>query len=287
MCSAFGLGSQTGVPLEHEATGVIPDDAWKRKHHPKEGKWSAGDSVNMSIGQGDVLVTPIQMALVASTIANGGMVYKPRMVLEIQTPEGESVLDFEPIVQGRLPVSPQNMQAMRDAMANVVENGTARRVKEALYKEEKDAPKLTHIKVAGKTGSAQKEERDRRTGESVKQTRTWLISFAPYQEPRYAMAVIAEGGDAGGTTAGPLSGTIYRKIFQLEEERKSPNTAGARGSRRPAAVAATPVSEKVAGFEGEVTGELLEDSSMPIQPTTTDETEVQPNSLPAEKVNLP
>jgi penicillin-binding protein 2 len=269
MASAFGLGQATGIPLDHESAGLLPSDAHMRRTQKRS--LSAGDFVNMAIGQGTLNVTPLQMAVVAEAFANGGTIYKPRLVLRVETAEGEIDEDFPPAIVGSIPASPEHIQFVREAMLNVVENGTGRRA---------GIPK---VKVAAKTGSAQFTVRDRVTGEAVKQTRAWMIAFMPYEDPKYAIAIIAEGGEAGGTTVGPFVGTIFRKLLELEQERGKP--------RRPAAVAAVPVNEKIEGLEGEASGEYMDENVKVAPPSgindANDATEAPPQALPAEKVQLP
>jgi len=217
------------------------------------------------------------MAMVASTMANGGTVFKPRLVQRVTTYDGETVMDFEPETFGNLPATPEHIQFVREAMLNVIVEGTGRSAAQE------------KIKVAGKTGSAQFQVLDRESGNYVKQTRAWMISFAPYEAPRYAMALIAEGGESGGHTAGPIVGRIYKKLFQLENDRKN----NKRSPDRPSSVAVAPLGEKIEGFEGEVSGELLGPESSPAgvppEPAIQDEAddELPPTSVPAEKVRLP
>lgn len=269
MAGAFGLGQRTGIPLDHEMEGLLPTEEFKQKRNPRD-RWTTGDSVNMAIGQGMLNVTPLQMAVVAAAMANGGAVYKPRLTLYIETANGEVVTEFKPEIHGRIPATPEHIQFVREAMANVVEAGTGTRAA------------LKNIKVAAKTGSAQFKVRDPATGELAQQTRTWMISFAPFQEPRYAMALIAEGGESGGHTAAPIVGAIYKKIFELETDRKNP--------QRPVAVPALPVTGKIGGLAGEVSGELLGDETGPApveMEREEDDDEPPPSSVPAARVNLP
>ncbi len=271
MAEAFGLGQKTGIPLDGEEDGILPTEKWKMKR--KEGRWTAGDSVNMAIGQGALNVTPLQMAVVASAIANGGIVYSSQLILRTETPDGEMLADFPPEIRNQIPVSSKNFQFVREAMMNVVnsDEGTGKRAA------------LENVKVAAKTGSAQFSARDPATGELVKQTRAWMISFAPYDQPRYAMAIIAEGGVSGGGTAGPIVGAIYKKIFQLEQDRKNPK-------RHVVAAPSLPLSEKVAGVEGEVSGKWHVDNPVPLESDNESESEEEespPPSLPAERVNFP
>jgi penicillin-binding protein 2 len=245
MARAFGLGEKTGLPLDGESTGLLPTEELKRARNPRD-RWTPGDSVNMSIGQGLLNVTPIQMAVVAAALGNRGTVLKPRLVLRVETPDGGEVAKFPPEFRDRLPATPQHLEFVREAMLNVVENGTGKRAAQA------------KVKIAAKTGSAQFHVRNRATGETVQKTRAWMISFAPWPEPRYAMAIIAEEGVSGGTTVGPFVGEIYKRIFELEQ--------GRHPLARPVAVAAMPAGDRVAGKEGEASGELLSDTPPPALP---------------------
>jgi penicillin-binding protein 2 len=289
MSAHFGLGDKTGIPLDHELRGLLPTEAWKRQRLPKEGRWSAGDSVNMSIGQGFLEVTPLQMAVVAAAIGNGGTVHKTRLVARIENPQGEMIKDYPTEVKNRLPVRPEHIELVREAMVNVVENGTGKRAA---------VPK---IKVAAKTGSAQTPSRDPVTRQWVKKTMAWLISFAPEKDTRYALAIIAEGEESasGGKVVAPMAGKIYGRIFQLEQDRLTP--------KPPPAVAALPISEKIEGVEGEVAGEILgenqsdivervrkeqtpeeDEPDEEIEPMSRDASTARPpNAYPAERVVLP
>lgn len=266
MSRAFGLGEKTGVPLEGESAGILPTEDTKRALNPRD-RWTPGDSVNMAIGQGLLNVTPLQMGVVAAAFANRGTVFKPRLVLRVETPRGDAVVRFPPEFRDKLPVSPAHLEFVREAMINVVDHGTGQRAA------------LPKVKIAGKTGSAQFHVRNRTTGEIVQKTRAWMITFAPFAEPRYAMAIVAEEGVSGGATVGPFVKEIYKRIFELEQ--------GRRALPRPSSVAAAPVSERVAGREGEASGELLENNPPPAVPAMPAEEMMDastPEGFPAEPV---
>ncbi|MBI4025515.1 MAG: penicillin-binding protein 2 [Verrucomicrobia bacterium] len=275
MAADFGLGQKTGIPLDHESAGLVGTETWKRATYPRE-RWNPGDSVNMVIGQGFINVTPLQMAVAIAAVANGGAVYKPRLVLRIETPEKEPVMEFQPEIHNRIHATPEHIQFLREALLNVIENGTGASVRKIL-----NGAGLEKVKVAGKTGSAQFKAHDPNTGEWSKQTRAWMIAFAPYDEPRYAIALIAEGGESGGRTAGPIIGAIFKKLFQMKEHKELPKSM---------AVAAIPVSTKAGDVEGDASGQLLGPAPSSSEPTADeedDEPEPPPAALPAEKVNLP
>jgi len=129
MAKAFGLGQRTGIPLDHESRGLLPTEDWKRTNLPREmARWTAGDSVNMAIGQGFLEVTPLQMAVVVAGIANNGTVYKPRLVDRIETYEGDTVKTFNPEILNKIPVSIDHIQILKRGMLAVTEEegGTGR-----------------------------------------------------------------------------------------------------------------------------------------------------------------
>ncbi|MFZ2089771.1 MAG: penicillin-binding protein 2, partial [Desulfobaccales bacterium] len=137
----FGLGSPSGLKLGGELPGLIGTPAWKHKRF--KAPWTEGDTLNLSIGQGYNLATPLQVAWMAATVANGGTVYQPQLVDKVETPAGEILYRFQPVIQGRLDADPANLAAVRRGLLGVVRNGTGRRA--ALY----------DVDVAGKTGTSQ------------------------------------------------------------------------------------------------------------------------------------
>jgi penicillin-binding protein 2 len=178
----FGFGSPLGIDLPSEASGLIPDPAWKEKtqHLP----WYLGDSYHMAIGQGDVLVTPLQMANGIATIANGGTVLKPYLVSKITDQNGKVIKENQKVVLNSGFISAKNIQIVQQGMRQAVTAGSARELK--------GLP----IPVAAKTGTAQYGDQDK--------THAWMVAYAPYNDPQIAIAVILEGGGEGYATAGPV-----------------------------------------------------------------------------------
>lgn len=174
---------------------------------PAVERWSDGHTANTSIGQGYVRVTPLQMTVMMSAVANDGTVYRPRLVqgVAVSTEAGvKPVREFPAAVKrGDLGVKLENLAAIREGLRAVVTEGTG---KNAAVKD---------VEVAGKTGSAQFSTRI--GGGLVKDTRTWFTGFAPLKEPKYAITVIVEGGSSGGTTCAPLVSEILFKIFEMEK----------------------------------------------------------------------
>ncbi len=199
MASTMGLGRRTGITLDHEVSGVLPNDAWKRRVF--NDAWRDGDTVNLSIGQGPITVTPLQMAVVAATLASGGTVFSPRLVSGIR-PFGEgSFTSIPPEPPLIMPWTAETLSTVRGGMRDAVmgDRGTARlgRVPGLIY--------------AGKTGTAQFGPRD------AGRTHAWMIAFAPYDQPRYAIALIVQDGVSGGQTAAPKIGQIFQELLAGEE----------------------------------------------------------------------
>ncbi len=195
----FGLAERTGIDLDGEDIGSVPSPAWKAKHfHPLGAAfdtWFGGDTLHMSIGQGDVLMTPLQLARVAATFANGGNVLKPYVVAKVTG--GRQPYQSTPTVVRRVPVSRLNMERVRRAMRVTVTNGTGKVVK---FKE---------VEVAAKTGSAQTH--------GAAKTHGLFICFAPYNHPTIAIAAIVEHGGHGGDTAGKVARAMLQAYFHLKE----------------------------------------------------------------------
>ena len=215
MARQFHLGERTGIPLPREAAGHLPDPT-KHRYRPAE-------TANIAIGQGEIDATPLQMASVAATIANGGAIFAPRLVMSIRQPNrdggiGPAVYDFPARELGRLSVRPQLLELVRQGMLGVVQDsdGTGKKAG------------VPGIQVAGKTGTAQVMD----THATIIGHRAWFVSFAPYQNPKYALAIMLEDGDSGGQTAAPVAGRIYAHLFGTNQTKDT-----AASKPRPASVA--------------------------------------------------
>lgn len=190
----FGLGKALGVDIPGEASGLMPDRAWKQNRLNE--KWYIGDDYHSSIGQGFNTATPLQMANLAATLGNGGTVFQPHFAHSIKKPDGTEE-KIESKVLNRNFISPQNMQIVREGMRQTITDGSARLLG--------DLP----VAVAGKTGTAQYGNEDKTHG--------WFISFAPYDNPTIAMAVLMEGGGEGSSTAVPVTKEVYKWYFGERE----------------------------------------------------------------------
>jgi penicillin-binding protein 2 len=198
---AFGFGEPTGIALPGESGGLVPDDHWKRVNYGEH--WVTGDTYNAVIGQGYVLVTPMQLLNATVAIANGGTLYRPQILYQIIDTEGTTVQGFAPDVIRKVPVSAQNLELVRGGMRAAVTRGTAHRVN------------LAEIAVAGKTGTA--EYPGPRDEEGNLPTHAWFTAFAPYEEPEIALIVFVSGGHEGAKIAVPIAAKILRVYFGLPQ----------------------------------------------------------------------
>ena len=195
---AFGLGQASGLNALDEAAGLIPDPDWKAQNYSgAEQQWLPRDAVNMAIGQGDVLATPLQMANLTAAVANGGTLYRPRLVRQIGSPAEGAVQEMPAEVLGQLPVSAANLQIVRRAMEAVVTDGTAQR---AFYG--------AAVRMAGKSGTSETPG-----GE----THAWFVGYAPADNPQVAVAVVLEHGGEGGADAAPLFRQVVEAYMALPQ----------------------------------------------------------------------
>jgi len=200
---AIGFGAPTHVDLPGEQDGRVPDAEWKSKIHeeyPKlfpDGQWFPGDFVNMSIGQGDTLVTPLQLAAAYSAIANGGRLCVPHLGLRIQGADGAPIRRIRPRCNRRVPFS-QELSYVRQALTEVPVSGTAAAAFQGFP--------FWEVPVAGKTGTAQV---------APDQDYSWFAAMAPADDPRYVVVALVEQGGHGSTTAAPIVRNIIEGLFGL------------------------------------------------------------------------
>ncbi len=198
---AFGFGEKTGLRLGGEASGLIPTRELKRQRGEQ---WYIGDDYNVGIGQGDVLTTPLQLANMTAAIANGGTLYRPRVVKEVRDAEDTVTQAFGAEVIRKLPVAPEHLAAIRAGMRDVVATteGTA-------YWSLKQ-PALT---IAGKTGSA--EYPGQRDARGKLPSHALFVGYAPYEDPQIAVAVVVYGGGEGSEVAAPAAAETMKAYFEL------------------------------------------------------------------------
>lgn len=202
MAKLFGLGEKTGIELDREAPGVVPTPEWKQKNWHDD--WRNGDTCNFSIGQGALAVTPLQMAVVAAALASGGDVYRPRLVLGLRDATGAALTNYPAMRVRQLPLAPDAMRLVREGMHDVVmaPTGTGGRAR------------IPGIEMAGKTGTAEYGEKEDRKKHG------WMILFAPYEKPRYAVAMVVDDAVSGGFTVGPRLHDLMMGVFKVSERQQ-------------------------------------------------------------------
>ncbi len=200
MAQEFGLGQPPGSGLVGERAGLVPSPAWKRRVF--HDRWHAGDTVSLSIGQGLLTVTPLQVARFMSAVANGGTLWKPRMVARIKSPDGMPLAVEREVEERRLDVAPVVFEFLHEALTAVVASGTGK------------GAQVPGITIAGKTGTAQtrefKSDAERKRRD---QDNAWFAAFAPAEAPRVVVVVFAEHAGLGGQVAAPIAREIFRAIF--------------------------------------------------------------------------
>ncbi len=184
----FGAGNKTGVDLPDESKGIMPNEAWKMKYWKMP--WFPGDSANTSIGQGFVHMSPLQAAVMTSTIANGGKVLKPRILKSINS----KTENDKPEMLSHVKVSAKNIEIVKHGMRSAVTYGTA------------SALKRLPVTSGAKTGSAEDPPN--------RKTHGWVISFAPFENPKYAVVVLLQNGGHGGDVAAPIARDIYKYLYK-------------------------------------------------------------------------
>ena len=184
----FNLGQPTGIDLPGEVAGFVPDENWKLSAQKEP--WYIGDTYHLAIGQGDILVTPLQVALYTSAIANGGTLYQPHLLKEIKNGGYKTASDY--LLKTNF-ISQNNINIIRKGLRETVLSGSARSLQSL------------NVAVAGKTGTAQV------AGD--KPTHSWFAGFAPYNKPKIAIAIIVENGGEGSLVAVPVFKDVVSWYF--------------------------------------------------------------------------
>ncbi|MGG4775277.1 penicillin-binding protein 2 [Paenalcaligenes sp. Me52] len=211
----FGFGQITGIDLDGERRGILPSREWKRQAYkkPADQRWYAGETISVAVGQGYNSFTLLQLAQATSTLANDGLYIKPHLVRQtIDTETGESSLAVsEPSYQ--IPIDPAHIKVVKDALADVIKSGTARR-----------AFAGAKYQAAGKTGTAQvfslrgTKYRASAIDERLRD-HALFMTYAPANDPEIAIALIVENAGWGATQAAPIARRLYD--YWLEERKKS------------------------------------------------------------------
>ncbi|QQG50360.1 MAG: penicillin-binding protein 2 [Candidatus Berkelbacteria bacterium] len=192
----FGFGAATGIDLGEgaEAKGLVPSPDWKKR--VKKESWFLGDTYNTSIGQGNLLVTPLQLARATASIANGGKLLQPRVVKTVLAANASQTKDRDPVILKEQIMDEEVLQIVREGMRQAVLSGSARSFSSL------------PIEVAAKTGTAQ-------TSKSKDKTHSWFTAFAPYNNPEIVVSVIVEGGGEGFAVAAPVAKNTIERYFNL------------------------------------------------------------------------
>lgn len=203
----LGLGSPTGILLEGEQAGLIPDRSWKRR--VRREPWFPGETLSAAIGQGYILATPIQLANLTAAIANGGTLYRPQLVRRIEDYEGTLLQEKHPTVRHDVPISSRTLNLIDHALEGVVseKHGTGGRAR------------IRGVRVAGKTGTAQvvrmrQEEEKQEELPDRYRDHALFVAFAPVEKPEVALAIVVEHGGHGGSAAAPIAGKVLRAYFK-------------------------------------------------------------------------
>ncbi len=227
----FGFGKMTGIDLPSESAGRLPDREWKKSWYEQNkdfycnyrerakksqltqllldiarencldgDKVRAGDAINFSIGQGDLLATPLQIAMMYNAIANGGTLYRPQIARAIINPDGKVIKEFKPEAIGKLPVNKKTLRVIKNGLRQVVTGGTATGAFAGLK-----------VEVSGKTGTGQVFGRN--LDGSAKDDTSWFASYAPTKDPVYTVVMMVSQGGFGSSTSGIGVRKIYEHIF--------------------------------------------------------------------------
>ncbi|MFH0956018.1 MAG: penicillin-binding protein 2 [Candidatus Falkowbacteria bacterium] len=187
----FGLDTQSGIDMPGEASGFLPTEEWKQK--TKGESWYIGDTYHLAIGQGDILVTPLQVADYTAIFANGGSLYRPHLIRQVLNSQDKLIgeVDNWPIKSNI--VSSKNINIVREGMRQVITAGSA------------SSLQSVPVAVAGKTGTAQ--------WSSTKPTHAWFTGFAPYDKPEIVITILIEQGGEGSYTAVPIANEVLTWYF--------------------------------------------------------------------------
>ena len=222
---ALGLGEKTGIALDDEKPGLIPDSEWKMKRFGQP--WFPGETPSASIGQGYITVTPLQMANMMATVANGGTLYRPWFVRRVESLDGTLIREYGPEKIRSLELKENTLKHIRSALADVVNSGagTGGRAKSNM------------VAIAGKTGTAQVAEM---RGAYVKSEQlsyllrdhAWFVAYAPAENPVIAVAALVEHGGHGATAAAPMAKKVIEKYFFLQNSLPDSKQASRQGEIR-------------------------------------------------------
>jgi penicillin-binding protein 2 len=217
----FGLGTPTGVRLAGESAGRVPTPAWKQR--VQRAAWTTGDTYNVAIGQGNLEVTPLQLVTAGAAIANNGMLFRPQIAQAIVDQDGKLVREIPPELVRQIPIDPRYFQTVHEGMR--------RSVVEGLNVAARD--NCSGLQIAGKTGTAEFGPNitiptaDGKGTREVRQSHSWFIGFAPYDNPQIEVMVLSEGtgdlDDGSATITVPAVTQIMQAYFRVNPPSPLPN----------------------------------------------------------------
>ena len=204
----YGLGERTGIDLPAEVEGLIPTPAWRNRLYKErltDRPWTAGDNINLSVGQGDLQANPLQMAIAYAALANGGKVLRPHLADQVESVTGEVLEEIRPAPRRQIQISEQTRSTIMDGLrrAAMEHEGTS-------YGVFGNFP----FPVAGKTGTAER---------GVQPDQSWYVAVAPADNPQIVVAVTLERGGFGADTAAPVAARIIEHYFELPITPSVPN----------------------------------------------------------------
>lgn len=212
---AAGLGSPTDIDLAHEAAGLIPTADWKQRRFKEP--WQEGENLSIAIGQGFNLTTPLQLAMMAAAVANGGTRYHPQILKEVHAAQGELIRRSEPDVAGKLPASAKTLALVRKGLEEVVnsDRGTAR------------GSMVPGLEISGKTGTSQVISRKEGDDEDAPipdllKAHALFVAYAPNSNPQIAVAVVVENGEHGSGAAAPIAREMIKTYLLGDPRQKEP-----------------------------------------------------------------
>ena len=207
----FGLGKTTGISLPHEKPGIVPSTSWKKKRLGVP--WYSGETLSLSVGQGYLNATPLQLAMLISAVANGGKLYLPQVVERVENIYGNVLKEYPPLEMGRAAISENTLRIVQEALMGAVNepHGTGW------------ACALKEFKVAGKTGTAQvvKMPENFKKGDMERmplkfRDHAWFVAYAPFEDPQISVAALVEHGGFGATAALPIAKKVIEKYLSLQ-----------------------------------------------------------------------
>ncbi|HET9869892.1 MAG TPA: penicillin-binding protein 2, partial [bacterium] len=209
----MGLGAKTGIDLDSEVTGLVPTPQWKEstQHQP----WFPGNTIQMSIGQGYLLTTPLQMLDMTSCIANNGTIYRPHLLYRVVDQKtGRAIYEQQPQVLTQAKFDPDHLRFLQDTMERVISDsrGTGKKAR------------IPGVRVAGKTGTSENPHGD---------NHAWFTAYAPADDPQVAVIVLVENGGEGGIVSAPIAQRLMQAALGMEVTPWATPTVGPTPAEKP------------------------------------------------------